>query len=528
MRVPSCALLVVLNLITLALAPAVATAQPTFGRPKSERVRSPEAPKAPSDDNADEQGEGDDRAPIVEWRESDPPQHAPSDKLDAGVYHTWVTKNGLRYAWSLPAGYGRGEAYDLVVILHPDNKDFRWGVDNHPRTADASKSFCPGAIVVCLDGPVGMHRRPTLRRFERDSATVLSVRDAMLEISRSFPTRRIIVYGFEAGGVFAVMFSSKFPALAEAVLAHGSPMPPELSFKSDVPIVLMHGAKDGSTPLRASVESVQAFRGAGNANVRLRVLRSFNDYVNPARAQEVIEFLSGMRSDDPAEMLEHAQRMLAVRNPDALNYSCPPWFAGAYALAVRARDAKDVPEDVRAKADALAKLIDAEGEAHVTKAKELVGAPDALDLYLDGGAWVGYLPALREDFRGVPSVEHFVAQIGLDTVIAKQEGVAVELCTLLETSASDKARFEAAVDALPSVAMVEWLPLDLNSRLKASMRKADELELSPESRDQFERVTLLERGWRTGLAEYQRRWLRWRFDPDAFEKSLKKADTPAE
>jgi hypothetical protein len=41
------------------------------------------------------------------------------------------------------------------------------------------------------------------------------------------------------------------------------------------------------------------------------------------------------------------------------------------------------------------------------------------------------------------------------------------------------------------------------------MRKADELELEPESRNQYELITLWDQGWKDGLEAYEQRWSRW-------------------
>jgi hypothetical protein len=507
----------------LVLASALpAYAQPTFGRPREDRPRPvqregvndiPLAPEAAASTN--------------DWIEQDPPRLEPSPDAPPGVWHTARTSEGYRYAWSLPADFAKGQARNMVVILHPQARDFRWGMLAHARAAPGNEGslppgtrvFRPRDIVISLDGlsPVEGSRR--LRSFEPSTESFIRLRDVILELSRTFPTQRIYVYGMQQGGAFAAGFSAAFPALTDGLIVHGAEVPEKAIAGGTVPVVILHGAKDQRTPLAAAFEAFSAYREAGREHVYLRVIRNYNDFPSPARVDEAIELLDALRTTEPADALASARRLLVPRPPDEYDFRAPVWYAGAMvALRRAAGDAgpefESVPDaEVLTGAKALMKLIDDEGQAHVDALKPLVSAGDAGALALDGGAWIGYAAALRDDFRGVPSVEAYFASLGFDALLDEHAKAARELIDVWTgEDTPDPEKFAKAVAALPACYLFEALPVDLPTRARAIARKARELGIPDDQRDRAEYITLYDRGWRDGLQAYASRWQRWRFN----------------
>lgn len=562
--------------------------QPTFGRPKSDKTKpDPSTPKTvpePSPAGVPREA-GDSDHPSVaptkvvlmeDWREGDPERRAPSSDAEPGKVYCWKTTGsaanaeasgaieGVRYAWSLPVKVDLNRGHNLIVLLHPAGLDFRWGVLNFPRER-SERCFRPGDIVVSMDGPVGDPRRPSLRYFEPTQRFAIQFRDVMLELARTFPVRRIYICGqggldnrasgmvdreqaeadpdaddekpgegpvvLSGGGAFATAFAGAFPALADGVVSHGAGMIENTAANTSVPLVFMHGAKDGMLPLHASLEAAGAFRDAGHTGVRVRVLREFNDFPNAVRMSEAIDYLEGTRTTDAQDALSAARSMLAPKPIDELGYTCPVWFGGAYEVLARfeatrssaddddsqrTRSSTPVLEEItdaqRRDAARLRSAIDAEAKAHAEALTRLLKTDDLRSLPLDGGAWLGYLVAFREDFRGVPNAEHFAQSIGYDSLAIEHARVARPLIDQWKAPASvltPAERYTSWIENLPKCFLYEGLPVELTLVLKASVRKGDELGLTREDREGFEWVTLWERGWREGLKAYAMRWSRW-------------------
>ncbi|MBY0310748.1 MAG: hypothetical protein K2W85_01620 [Phycisphaerales bacterium] len=501
-----------LAVVSLAL-PAVA--QPGFGERKkpAEPKPAPEAPAPMPGPDAKPQSV---TAP-PEWTDKDPERKPPSSDAEQGVYFAHKTADGLRYVWSLPKPFEKGKAYDLIVMLHPDGQDFRWGPANHPRLKDGPV-FKPDCIIVSVDGIAADARRPGARYFEPSSENAVRFRDVMLEFSRVFPVRGMYVYGQGEGGKFAAYFACSFPALADGVLAHGSGMVDGSAAKNSVPMVFMHGAKDSNTSLQLSFDAAEQFTSLGHPAAHVRVLRGYNDFTSAVSAADMIDYLRAMRTESPDVILERVRSMLKPKPPDELNYRPIPWFAGATRALKRITTPemleKPATAEQKAAAQALLDKIDAFGGQLSTRAREMLASADLRQppLELVGGAWLGYLTALRDDFRGVPSVDALAKEMDFDNATADHMAKAQDLIETWNTSASDTRRFEAAIDALPGCFLYEGLPVDMPGRMRASMRKADELELSTGDRDRYEFVTLYEQGWRDGWRDYQKDVRRWRVE----------------
>ena len=497
---------------------AATAAQPTFGKPKARPAEKQDTPgeRTPAAEDDVLGSTGNPSAPgWSEWRDTDPERGAPSADAEPGKPYAWKTREGIRYTWTLPTDFKKGEGYDLVVLCHPDRADFRWGIMNHPAPATAGeRGFRPRDIVVGIDGTTAQERIPDSRSFDVEPGSVVQFRDLVLEVSRAFPVNRIYLYGSGGGGRFAQCFASSFPALADGVVAHGCGAISDCVKKGDMPLVLMHGAKDLITPLHVSFDAAREYADAEHENVRVRVLQAFNDFPNPVRASECIDWLKAMRSDDAAEVLAGARAMLTPKKPDEYEYRTAVWFGAAREALGRVvgegeRAIKDAPEEARAEAGALIEKIEAEGARHAAILKGKINPAGLAAQSLDGGAWLGHLVAMREDFRGVKSVEEFAKAIGYDRLAREHEETAIGFTETWSPDGDAASQFEDGADVIQKCWLSQSLPLDFGARMRFWSRKAEEMKIPADALEKYEYVANWEKGWKDGLEAYEAEWRKW-------------------
>lgn len=507
--------------LSLAVAPALG--QPGFGKPRPRPA--PAADPAPQQPAPDEPAQAD---PLLsstanpaapswrEWRDEDPERKAPTADAEPGRAYAWKSRDGLRYTWSLPRDFAKGRGYDLVILCHPDRADFRWGYLNHPA-GTGPRAFRPGEIVIAVDGTSAHERNPDLRTFPTDPDSIVRFRDLVLEVSRVFPTQHIYLYGMGGGGAFAQCFAARFPALADGVVAHGSGVPAECARKGDMPVVLLHGAKDLMQPVNLSRDAARAYAAADHTNVRLRILQSFNDFPNPVRAAECIDYLKAIRTDDAADVLAAARALLTPKPPDEYEYRCAVWFGAAREALGRlvgegSRPIENVPAEIAAQARALIDRVEAEGTRHVAALRTMMAPGPIAEQPLDGKPWLGYLVAMREDFRGVQSVEAFAAEINYDDLADEHHENAASFREVWTPNGDVPEAFDTGVQGVLDAWLSDSLPLDIGSRLRFWSRRADEHKLPADALEKYEYVANWEKGWKSGLDTYETEWRKWKLD----------------
>jgi len=503
------------------LAAAAGGAQPTFGKPKPRpNADAPANPKpAPANSNpttsAPNFNNGNTPAGWSEWRENDPERSAPKADAQPGKVYAWKTGDGLRYTWTLPKDYTKGEGYDLILLCHPDRADFRWASMNHPAPATAGdRAFRPGDIVVGIDGTTVSERNPDLRSFVPTDESIVQFRDLVLEISRTFPVNRIYLYGMGGGGEFAQCFAAAFPALTDGVVVHGCAAPPDCVKKGRTPLVFMHGAKDLITPLHTAFDARSAYDEAEHTNVRLRILQAFNDFPNPVRASECLDWAKAMRTDKPEQLLASVRAMLTPKRPDEYEYRTSVWFGAARQALERLTPGgdnpiKNAPPEAAAAAKTLIDAIEAHGAAHIAALRTHINAAGLGAQSLDGGPWLGHLIAMREDFRGVRCADEFFSAIGFDALSADHDQSAIGFAESWSPDGDATGAFEDGADAIQSCWLSQLMPLEYAARMRSWGRRADDLKPSPDALEKFEYFQNWEKGWTDGLEAYEAQWRKW-------------------
>lgn len=556
------------GVVALAWSASPLIAQPTWGRPKETRPNRDKGgmpDEAPSDEGSDDAGEQGDEVMTGakvsspgRWdNEQDPEQKQPTWECEGDVWYAARTQAGVRFLWVLPADFEKGKAYDLVVLLHPSGENVRWGMSSHGMSdPDTGGRFAPNCIVVCVDGLTALRSRGKpgeSRAFLASVETIMAFRDVMLELSRTLPVRRMYLYGTGTGADFALLFSQRFPALAEGVVLHrASAKMKDAAVAGATPTVFLHGAKDGLLNVALTEATYEAFKSAGHSGVRLRVMPSYNDYINPVRAEECLNWIVGMQVDDPGEALKIATGLLTPKSADEFGYVGPVWYGGAWEVLARFEAAKSqaqrgagnaggadpqpkesagpgkkfetAPDEAAAGAAALRRAIEEAAHKHIAALKEMGLGDDAGAIACDGAPTAAYLWHFRQDFRGVPEAEAFFATIGYDAALAVADGQAALVRSAFEESNDAAERVNKVCSLVGSALLSPGLPLMLGSVAEQALSKQAG-DLTPDGRESIELLENAEQTWNQGAKAYAKVWQTWSLDDLAHGAG---ADEPVE
>lgn len=456
-----------------------------------------------------------------------PPRREFSPDAPPGTSFAWTSQptdglgnavgTGLAYVWSLPASYQPGTSYDLLIVVHGVGKDAGWGhaAIDPLRLGKDLIVISPAGTSVLAQG---------VRSFSDAQADYLAFREFMLEMTRVFPADRIVLFGFEQGGSFALSFAAEFPSLAEGVVVQGSTPwfkdqeqdSPGMRTLRQIPIVLLQGTADETMPYAAAAAARDRFLSFEHRAVWLRPLYGCGHDPDAQRVGEAVDWCLGMQHQEAQQVVDTARRLLTVARPDkAPNLACdaaPALGAVCQLLRRVMGDTEDntahlplgeVEPEVRAAAKRMLGDADAAVTRHLTRLAPEAGKPG--DFVLNGKPWLGHLLALREDCQGVPAFEAFSLNSGFGQRFDSQlpAAAAYEQARLAQTP---KERFEGLLDALPGCFLRVSCTPGLVSQMQAWRDNAAELGLSEESLERFETILLLDRSWRDGLAQY---WAMW-------------------
>jgi predicted esterase len=434
------------------------------------------------------------------------PGKPPDPFAPAHTAFGWNSKNDLRFVWWLPEHFDRNVPHTMTVILHGRGFDYRWGWKNHP-----AELFRPADVVLSVDGtsPDGEHRwfAPEKRDAELFQAF-------LVEMTHTFGTDRILLYGHVEGGAFALYFAGEHPDAVIGVVAHDSnpPAPPKMAPDARKPaIALLHGALDPDAWLEQALAARGAWSKAGLPLVHVRRLDGSSYEPNPRRSREALDWCEAMTTDKPEVALDAALELLRVEGEARAR--TPADFSGAREI-LRRFEPKGTapfvgpPAEIASRAATLAAAIEAAGAEHVSVLKKAI--PKKKDLKLDAKLPIGHLGALREDFRGVAAVETYVDEIGFDALYDAQTKHAAAILDVWRRSRDPKPAFETVLDHLPNAWLHGGLPPDLPEKMrtwKADAKKFNAPARALKSWPVFEEW----RGsWDDGLQQYATLWKQWK------------------
>jgi hypothetical protein len=177
-----------------------------------------------------------------------------------------------------------------------------------------------------------------------------------------------------------------------------------------------------------------------------------------------------MTTASPTVALAAAEQMLAKKKADEYQWETVVGYSGARQVLGRITGdekpaCKETDAATKEKAQKLVDRIEAEGSRHVEALKKLVAKKE--DLALKGpAAWLGHLVALREDFRGVRSVEAYLKAIAFDD---QKKGQLKAYQAVVNAWYDDKsvevAKAKAILGGLPHAFLWEGLPPELGPKI---------------------------------------------------------------
>lgn len=424
----------------------------------------------------------------------------------------WNSKNDLRFVWWLPKDYDPRTPRNMTVILHGTGLDYRWGWWNHKPGI-----FRPDDVVISVDGttPDGKNRVFMGEKKDADSFAKF-----LAEMRQTFSVDRVFLYGHSQGSFFSVYFAGEHPDLVAGVAAHASGAWASSKMSTDVKrvaIAFMHGTSDPVVPYAQSPGSRDTYAKAGFPLLHLRRLDRYIHWPNAVRANETLDWCQGMTAKSPEEALECALRILLVKPPDETKWETLVGFSAARDVLRRIeKPAADkgpapfaeVPEKTAAAAAEWVQRIEDEGKRHVEVLKKRILKKK--DLRLDGPAPFGHLVALREDFRGVDSVEAFLVEIGYGTAAEASAKAADPILQAWYNSNDPKKCFEVAVENIAKAFLYDGFPPELPARIEEWKKGAARMGLAQKTLKKQGDLDAWVRGWEDGLKQYESVWKKWK------------------
>jgi len=422
------------------------------------------------------------------------------------VYET-TSRGGLRYTWVVPAEPAPAGERALTILLHGTGLDYRWGHANHP-----AGKFRPNDVVISVDGT--SPAADGSRLFLGEKKDVDAFHELLVELRERFAVDRVFLYGHSQGGFFVAYYAGERPEDIAGVVAHASGAwsgSKTTGGVRDLPIVFLHGTADPVVPYTNSTGTRDHYRKQGLDLARLRRLPGYNHWPNSVRAGECLDWCAGMVAKDAAYAFSRAEELLRPKGKDSVEYQTAVDFAGAASILERftaksPRKLEKIPKAAASAAKALLAKVDAAGKEHRQKIqKGLRGG-----LRLDGGAWLGHLLAVREDFRGVPSIEELCAALSFDERAAEHAAAARRALAPWYDDRPPAAIYSAAVEEIPNAFLSDAWPVGYAEKLVEWHAAAEANAIPAKDRARFAAVEAWRRGLEEGEKAYRELWLGWK------------------
>ena len=437
----------------------------------------------------------------------DPPDRRPDATAKPLTAFSWKSKNDLRFVWWLPKDYDASKPRNLTVICHGTGLDYRWGFWNNKPGV-----FRPDDIVVSVDGPTPDGKSRLFLGQKHDADAIAAF---LAEMRQLFAVDRIFLYGHSQGSFFVVFFAGEHPEQVAGVVAHasgawlGSKMAGDVKH---VPIAFMHGTSDPVVPYGQSPGARDAYLKAGLTLVHLRRLDRYSHWPNAVRANECLAWCQGMSAKSAEEALACAREILRPKPADEYQWTTIVGFSAARDVLRRIEKKGpapfvDVPDEVAKKAAELAKKIDEAGKEQVDDVRKQVKSKADLQTT---GPWMGQLIPMREDYRGVESVEAFMKEIDFDAAQHAQDKVAESICNTWYQQKDPKKIYDAVVENIGKAILFDGYPAEFAKKMDEWNKDAKKLGLSVATTKKYAAFEAWKKGWDDGLKEYEAVWKNWK------------------
>jgi len=362
---------------------------------------------------------------------------APHVKLVPGKIVDGSTVNGLTYSARAPEKYRDGDAkkWPAVVILHGSNMNARAYVNT---IAAAWPDIARDYLLVGINGEnrvaaggaaggeprfnytyVNYVGRSTYKGFpgtDRESPALVA--EALTDLRQAYPISRYFVGGHSQGGFltysllmnFPEMIAGAFPISAGVIIQCEPGAYADEKLKAAqraVPLAIVHGRQDPVVKFDMGQYAATLFGDAGWPAFRL-----FADDTGAGHmfarlpVNQAIRWLEAQASDDPAKLLEFAERRLKAKG-----------YRDAVAALNRARGMK-LDDAAKQRLDRLDRQVDAEAAG---------GAKEFLARIKDSAdhGWIEPFLAYRDSFEFAPAAGEVMR--AFDALRAEHAGPAKKL-----------------------------------------------------------------------------------------------------
>jgi hypothetical protein len=116
---------------------------------------------------------------------------------------------------------------------------------------------------------------------------------------------------------------------------------------------------------------------------------------------------------------------------------------------------------------------------------------------------------VREDYRGVDSVEAWYKKIGYDKVLKKHNKKAQDLHSVWWNSKKESEIYSATVDAIASCFLIEGFQWNMQTKMEEWNASPASLRLDKKTLEQYESFEAWVDGWELGDKEYKKLWMKW-------------------
>lgn len=452
--------------------------------------------------------------PLAPQADDGPESKVPSAEASTSTPYWTTSKGGLRYIWQLPEDYAADESRHMTVILHGTGGDYRWGYwNNFTERHMKLNPLRSNDVLISVDGTSPGPNDSRL--FLGSKADVESFRDFLVEMREQFAVNKIFLYGHSQGSFFVVHFGATYPKMLGGVVAHASGVWGHSGVgrkMKDLPVLFLHGTADPVVPFRQSVLGGRDYlQGKGLDLVALLRMPGYNHWPNPMRVSEGLDWCEAMGSDNPATVLQLAQQLSKHKGPDSFGYEITPAFSLSRQVLKRLlgdgnRAMDDVPKSIVSKADKLAAAIEAQG----AKAVKILSRSYGKKIVLTKKAPLGMLVSVREDYRGVTSVEKWYMSIGYDKMLKKQQKKVEKVHAIWWNSKDSAEIYEVTVDLIGDTFLVEGFHWNMKAKMEEWHKSAQSLKIRKKVVAKYGDFELWIDGWELGNKEYTKLWKKWK------------------
>jgi pimeloyl-ACP methyl ester carboxylesterase len=336
-------------------------------------------------------------------RETKPAEPKPGEVTEG------QSEAGLIYYLRVPKAYDGQRRYPLVVITHGSNMSSRGYVETFPA---AWPKLAEDVIVVGVNGerlagdskPGNVAHNATYINFSgpdvgppiahRQTPALLA--ETVQELVKRLPVDKVFLGGHSQGGFLTYATALYYPQLFDGIF----PMSCNLlvqcepnAFKADaiekqlhLAVAPIHGRSDKLVEFSSGEYCYQRMQEFGFPRLHFFAVDAGHEFMN-LPVEEAVRWLQQMTSDDPAQLLDFAEKQVAAKE-----------WRDAMGAVLRAREL-DQANTLGARADALANQIDAQCAAEAERLADAIGKNKDngwVDDYWEFRRQFGCAPAARD------------------------------------------------------------------------------------------------------------------------------------